>query len=290
MSEIQYSSPANVDALDSAERQIAAKYMRMVPWGAVAWAFSNLAVWLSLWPLVLFDIMPLWLGFIIASLNVSLCYLPSHEAQHNIFARRGQPLRWLNELVGHISVIPLVQPYRVLRDTHMEHHAHTNDPQLDPDYPVHAPSGFAFLLKSIQSRQSGSDANQSYADALQRRGKDHELIDALVYSFVHLGFLISMAWSGYALEAALLWWLPRHIGLTYIQYYLSWAPHHPGNGRGRYKDTRAFKSRLGNLLSLGMQYHIVHHLYPHIPLSKTPAAYRELKPILQQRGCDLGDL
>ena len=31
MSEIQYSSPANVDALDSAERQIAAKYMRMVP-------------------------------------------------------------------------------------------------------------------------------------------------------------------------------------------------------------------------------------------------------------------
>ena len=59
MSEIQYSSPANADALDSAERQIAAKYMRMVPWGAVAWAFSNLAVWLSLWPLVLFEIMPL---------------------------------------------------------------------------------------------------------------------------------------------------------------------------------------------------------------------------------------
>jgi beta-carotene hydroxylase len=280
----------NAIDLDAAERQIAAKYMRMVPWGAVAWAFTNLAVWLSLWPLVLLDIMPLWLGFIIASINVSLSYLPSHEAQHSIIARRGQPLRWLNELVGHLSVIPLVQPYRVLRATHMEHHAHTNNPQLDPDYSVHAPSDFAFLTNSIKRRQPGADADKAYADALQRTNKGHVLIDAVVYNLVYLGFLFAMAWGGYALEAALLWWLPRHIGLTYIQYYLSWAPHHPGHAQGRYRDTRGFKSRLGNLLSLGMQYHIVHHLYPHIPLSKTPAAYRELKPILQQRGCDLGQL
>ena len=110
MSEIEYSETIDTAALDEAERQIAAKYMRIVPWGAVAWAFCNLAVWLSLWPLVLFNIMPLWLGFIIASINVALCYLPSHEAQHNIIARRGQPLRWLNELVGHVSVIPWYSP------------------------------------------------------------------------------------------------------------------------------------------------------------------------------------
>ncbi|MEC9132865.1 MAG: beta-carotene hydroxylase, partial [Pseudomonadota bacterium] len=83
-------TPQNITDLDAAERQIAAKYMRIMPWGAVIWAFANLAVWLSLWPLVLMGIMPLWLGFIIASINVSLCYLPSHEAQHNIIARRGQ--------------------------------------------------------------------------------------------------------------------------------------------------------------------------------------------------------
>ena len=44
----------------------------------------------------------------------------------------------------------MVQPYRVLRDTHMEHHAHTNNPQLDPDYPVHAPSDLDFLVNSIK--------------------------------------------------------------------------------------------------------------------------------------------
>ena len=174
-------TPQNTTDLDATERQIAAKYMRIVPWGAVIWAFSNLAVWLALWPLVLMDIMPLWLGFIIASINVSLCYLPSHEAQHNIIARRGQPLRWLNELVGHLSVIPLVQPYRVLRDTHMEHHANTNNPELDPDYPVHAPGDLAFLRQAIKNRQPYTKADEAYAEALKQVGKENVLIDAVVY-------------------------------------------------------------------------------------------------------------
>jgi beta-carotene hydroxylase len=77
------------------------------------------------------------------------------------------------------------------------------------------------------------------------------------------------------------------LALTYISFYLSWAPHHPGVGKGRYKDTRAFKSRMGNIWSSGMQYHIVHHLYPTIPLNKTPAASRALRPILAERGCNL---
>ena len=64
----------------------------------------------------------------------------------------------------------------------------------------------------------------------------------------------------------------------------------PGTGQGRYRDTRAFISKLGNLGSLGMQYHIAHHLYPTIPLHRTPAAYRALRPILAERGCDLGGL
>ena len=73
--------------LDSLERKIAGKYMRIVPWGAVAWGLGNCLVWLALWPLVLMDIIPLWIAFPIATLNVMLSYLPSHEAQHNKIGR-----------------------------------------------------------------------------------------------------------------------------------------------------------------------------------------------------------
>ncbi|MEM6710361.1 MAG: fatty acid desaturase [Pseudomonadota bacterium] len=276
--------------LDALERQIAAKYMKIVPWGAVAWGLTNLMVWLSLWPLVLFDALPTWAAFLIATLCVILSYLPSHEAQHNIIGNRGSKLRWLNELVGHLSTIPLVYPYRVLKATHMEHHAHTNDPELDPDYGVHADSRLAFLVRSILNRQPESGRSGAYPAALARVGKEALFIDALVFQAIYLVVLFAMALTEHAIEAALLWWLPRHIALTYIEYYLSWAPHHPGHDQGRYRDTRGFRSRLGNLFSLGMQFHIVHHLYPRIPLMKTPAAYWELKPILERRGCDLGGL
>jgi beta-carotene hydroxylase len=178
----------------------------------------------------------------------------------------------------------------VLKYTHLEHHAHTNEPALDPDYPVHAESNKDFFWRSLMNRQPGSTSNAAYADALQRVGKPHMLIDALVFQLIYLTVLFAMAWSGYAIEAVLLWWLPKQIATTYIQYYLSWAPHYPGVKQSRYGQTRAFKSVIGNLWSMGMQYHIVHHLYPRIPLSLTPAAFRELRPILARKGCDLGGM
>ena len=91
MSEIEYSETSDTAALDEVERQIAAKYMRIVPWGAVAWAFCNLAVWLSLWPLVLFDIIPLWLGFIIASIIFCISYTPF--LKHVLYPPNPQPLQ-----------------------------------------------------------------------------------------------------------------------------------------------------------------------------------------------------
>ena len=278
------------DQLDVLERKIAAKYTHIVPWGAVAWGIGNTLLWLSLWPLVLLDILPLWLGFIIATFNCALAYLPSHEAQHSIIAGKGKPLRWLNELVGHVSLIPFCAPFRVARATHMAHHRHTNDPVLDVDYDTTARNGWHFLYKSILRRQPGSKSKEAYPAALERTGQSHLMLDILIVNIFYLAVLFGMASTGHAIEAALLWWLPKNISMVYVEHYLSWMPHHPGKETSRYRDTRAFKSKLGNIGSMGMQYHIIHHLFPRIPLSQHPAVYREIKPILQRKGCDLGEL
>lgn len=274
--------------LDVLERKISNKYMRIVPWGAVAWGIGNCLVFISLFPLVLLELIPLWIAFPIATINVMLCYLPSHEAQHSIIGRKGTKLRWLNELLGHVSPIPMVSPFHILRATHMEHHHHCNNPELDPDYMVHAKNGWAFLVQYIKNMQPGSPGNSSYGQCLTRIGETKLFIQQIAYQLAYRGVLFSMAWTGHAIEAALLWWLPKMIAGAHTRYYLSWAPHHPAEEQGRYRDTRAFKSKLGNIFSGGMQYHIIHHLYPRIPLSLNPAAYRELRPILEKRGCDLG--
>ena len=271
------------------ELKIARKHSGMFPWEIVIWAFGNMAVWLALWPLVLLDYIPLWLGFIIATINMSLVYLPTHDAQHDIVARPGQKLRWLNELVGHATSWMIIYPFELLRVSHLDHHRHTNDPELDVDITSMAKGPWHAIWSSIRQRQPDAKRSSDYMRSAARNGREDLILLALVYRLGFIAVLGALAWNGYALEALLLWWLPYQIAMTYLIFFLSWAPHHPGDKTGRYTNTRSWKSVVGNIGSMGMQYHIVHHLHPYIPLVRTPAAYREMRPILEARGCDLGE-
>lgn len=273
------------------EKHIAKRHLDHFPWLIVTWSLLNFAIWLSLWPLVMMGLMPLWLGFLIATLNISLSYLPCHDAQHSIIAKPGDKLRWLNELIGWVGSIPLIAPYSVLRATHLEHHKHANDPEFDPDFYVKAAGPWHALWKIFLSRQPRGDTQQKrYLATLERINREDLIPISIFFTLGFYIFLFAMSWSGYVLVAALLWWLPAHIAATYLSFFLSWAPHHPSKETGRYKDTRAWRFQLGNIASMGMQYHIVHHLHPRIPLYRTPKAYWELRPILKARGCNLNDL
>ena len=278
------------------EKNIARKYIGLFPTLMVTWWIFNSLLWISMWPLVLLDIIPLWLGFIIGLITVTLSYLPSHEAQHGNITKAGAQWHWLNELIGHTATIPLAIGYRILRLTHMEHHAHTNDPELDPDINNVRKNFADFLISQFSYQQPGR--KDSYAACLQRLPDQKEASKAMIahvmVRMLYLGWMIGLAWSGFAIEALVLWWLPKQIGLAYIRLFLSWLPHHPGKGRGRYRDTRAWKcltgGQLGNFVALGMEYHIVLHLHPNIPLNYTPQAYWEMRDILVKRGCQIEGL
>ena len=189
------------------ERDIANRHVGRFPWLAVVWSITNFAVWLSLWPLVIFGVIPLWVGFVIATLNIALSYLPSHEAQHDIIARPGDRLRWLNELVGWIGSIPLTTPYPVLKATHLQHHKHTNDPDLDPDYFAHANGPLHAVWRYFQARQPRGTNTQSgrFAETLVRIGREDLFLPSILMTLGFYLFLFAMAWFGFALEAALLW-------------------------------------------------------------------------------------
>ena len=164
----------DVSGLDDAEltkmeREIARKYMDKLSIPMVVWPILNVSCWFALWPLVLTGVMPLWLGFIIATFNTTLAYLPSHEAQHDVYARPGEKLRWLNEAIGHLSLIPMAYSYKVLKLTHMEHHKHTNTPELDPDHEFNNGATLWDTIKiNIQSFQPGSKSSAAYANCLER--------------------------------------------------------------------------------------------------------------------------
>lgn len=49
-------------------------------------------------------------------------------------------------------------------------------------------------------------------------------------------------------------------------------------------------SPVGTIASMGMEYHVVHHLYPSIPLFQTGTAYWAMRELLVERGCRIDGL
>lgn len=277
------------------EQAIARQFMGGRMWPYVVAAWGGFALWVSLFPLTMLDIVPLPIAFVISCVLATGGYVTSHEAMHSNIARPGQKHRWVNEWVGQVSTIPIVFPFSMARLMHLQHHYHCNDPLKDPDYTDEAPNALMAWYKTWYNRQPGVDGSiHAYKRILKEMGTPEaarSLKETMLLQLFFMAVLFTMAWTGYALEAALVWWLPRHIGLSYIRFYLSWAPHHPREGRtGRYENTYVFKSRLGHVLSMCMETHIVHHLYPNIPNHRTRAAYFALKPVLAARGVDISKL
>ena len=110
------------------EKAIAKSLSHRFQWEMIAIGVGQATIFLSLWPLTLMGYIPLWAGFLIATLCACLAYLPSHEAQHGNYSRGNPKKRWIDSLVGNFTLITLIYPYEILRVTHMKHHAYTNHP------------------------------------------------------------------------------------------------------------------------------------------------------------------
>lgn len=276
--------------LQKEERVIAMKYHGGRSWVYAAVTVVCFAVWLSFFPLAIMGKLNLPFACVFSTIIAAYGFIPSHEAMHSNIYPRGHRLYWINEMTGHLSTIPIALGFGVARLTHMEHHKYTNDVELDPDYTDGAPNAFRAIIKTWWNRQPGVEGSVvRYKRVLQDMdtpGSRKAVKQTTVLQLSMMATFFSMAWAGYAIEVALIWWLPRQIGLSWIRYWLSWAPHHPQN-KGRYENTRIFKTWLGHWGSMGMQFHMIHHLYPGIPNHLTKPAYFAMKDVLRRQGVDV---
>ncbi|ABC62608.1 fatty acid desaturase [Erythrobacter litoralis] len=277
------------------EREIAAKYHGGPMWGYVVAAFIGFAVWVAMFPLTMFGVVHPLIALVVSTFITVAGYVTCHEAMHDNIAKRGSKDRWMNQWVGEVSLIPIAVPFSMGKVTHLEHHKHCNDPDNDPDYTDEAPNIWAAWYKTWWNRQPRVDGTiNRYKRACENLGtpEANKALKQTVYvQLFYLATLFTMAWNGYAIAAAVCWWLPRQLGLSWIRFFLSWAPHHPREGHtGRYDQAYIFKSRIGHFFSMCMETHLIHHLYPGIPNHRTKAAYQEMKPVLEKRGVDCSAL
>jgi beta-carotene hydroxylase len=82
------------------------------------------------------------------------------------------------------------------------------------------------------------------------------------------------------------WFVPALVVGIALGLFFDYLPHRPFQERDRWKNARVYPSPILNLLILGQNYHLVHHLWPSIPWYKYQAAYYTTKPLLDAKGCD----
>jgi beta-carotene hydroxylase len=281
---MDYVNDNSIDLSIEAEREVARTFMGRIEWEMILIGLGQFTIWVVTWVLVVNAIIPLFLGFLIALFTACNAYLPSHAGQHGHLSGGRKNLQWLDFWVGQISVIPLAQSHDALKATHLKHHAHTNDPDNDPDFFHGNANSWLGAVRNVNvSYNDDGPAMKSIGKHMEEDPKFKAALEkggawTLLFYFVQIFMAIL-----YPLETLLLWWIPKRVATSYLGVVFSYLPH-SGLGSGRYKDTRFWTNKIPRFLNHSMQIHSMHHMYPRICHYDEAKAIQALKPYMIARG------
>jgi beta-carotene hydroxylase len=216
---------------------------------------------------------PGWCSFLINVLALHLVGTVIHDASHGVAHRN--PV--MNAVLGHGSALMLGFVFPVFTRVHMQHHANVNDPKNDPDHFV-STGGPLWLI-----------APRFFYHEIfffrRRLWRNYELLEWLISRLCVAGvvyFAASQGQLGYVFN---FWFSPAGCVGLMLGLFFDYLPHRPHQDRNRWHNARVYPSSILNLLILGQNYHLIHHLWPSIPWYKVQPAYYATKPLLDAKGC-----
>lgn len=279
--------------LTAVEGEAAKALSPVIAWPTIALVLLLLPLHLALLTLGLSGLLSPWWLTLPLGISAYLHYTPAHEAIHRniVRSRRFEPI---NALIGWWSALLAGMTWPLLYRTHVAHHVHTNS-ERDPDSFVQGPLWRLFALAALSVFTNllpvivwkliygGKAPDLGYLDAWKimpspewrRHQIGHGVMCAAVWTAV---------FTGYGEQAFALFVVPATIGRLLMGIFLSWLPHAPFIVGDRYRNTALRKSRLLSILSVGHTMHLMHHLWPRVPFYRYHALYRQLAPLLHERG------
>ncbi|MHB1102112.1 MAG: fatty acid desaturase family protein [Devosia sp.] len=121
---------ANLPAHSTALR----RWLGRPAWPTVLASGVIVSVYAASLGLVTLGAMPLWAGAMVSFFCIHSGFTILHEASHRAISGGVNGLKWLDSLPGAVHAGLLAYDYPIFRFIHLRHHAHTNDPEKDPDY------------------------------------------------------------------------------------------------------------------------------------------------------------
>lgn len=215
-----------------------------------------------------------WSGWCCFFTNVLALHMAGtviHDASHNAAHRN----RLLNAMLGHGSALMLGFAFPVFTRVHMQHHAHVNDPENDPDHFV-STGGPLWLIA----------ARFFYHEVFffkRRLWRKYELLEWFLSRLFVVTVVILGSQLGFLDYVLNFWFCPALVVGLALGLFFDYLPHRPFQERDRWLNARVYPSPILNLLILGQNYHLIHHLWPSIPWYKYQPAYRATKPLLDAK-------
>jgi len=225
---------------------------------------SNFGYWLWEWPH--------WLCFSVNTLALHCSGTVIHDACHQSAHRN----RIINAMLGHCSALILAFAFPVFTRVHLQHHGNVNHPKDDPDHYVSTGGplwliAVRFLYHEVFFFQRRLWRNYELLEWFISR----LIIITIVYISVQYHFL------GYILN---FWFIPAFLVGIALGLFFDYLPHRPFVERNRWKNARVYPGKVLNILILGQNYHLIHHLWPSIPWYNYQPAYYLMKPLLDEKG------
>lgn len=227
---------------------------------------STCGYWLLSWP----D----WICFSANVLALHLSGTVIHDASHN----SAHSNRVFNAILGHGSALMLGFAFPVFTRVHLQHHAHVNDPENDPDHFVSTGGPLWMIAARFFYHEIFFFKRQLW--------RKYELLEWFLSRLFVATIVIVACQYGFIGYVMNFWFVPALVVGIALGLFFDYLPHRPFQERDRWKNARVYPSPLLNLLILGQNYHLVHHLWPSIPWYKYQPAYYATKPLLDAKDCE----
>ncbi|MEJ6394901.1 fatty acid desaturase [Gymnodinialimonas sp. 2305UL16-5] len=230
---------------------------------------------------------PLW-GLALWPLGIALAFL--FTLQHECTHRTPFKTPWLNEIMGHVTGLILMQPFLWFRAFHMAHHKYTNDPDNDPELAEGKPDTRRALIWHLLSlaywiskarllwRNAIGPEPASYITRRQSRLIRTEARAYLAaYAAITLVMVMVAPWLFYV------WLLPLVLGFPVLRLYLLAEHDRCPHVTDMFANTRTtFTSCAIRALAWNMPYHAEHHAWPAVPYHRLPDLHAIAKPHLKE--------
>jgi fatty acid desaturase len=179
----------------------------------------------------------------------------AHECIHGMLAKSKRG----NAFWGRLALIPVTIPYVNFRKTHLMHHAHTNDPEKDPDYFVKAKHWWEMPFRAMAVPHNW--IVWLYKRSLIKRSDVVEWVATYGFMaslYLAIGSQVGMARTAWGLFPALFW-------VSLLLWYPFASMTHEGYSTGEAEyQSHNYYGKVVFWVTLGLSMHRVHHMKPYL--------------------------